>query len=1379
MAAAARAIALLVSVYGLAALWLQVSGQAHWLAAAVPGAPPMRPASSVGLLLAGIAVATLGRAGRARFLSSSSGMALSALALLSLASGLGERAAPGTPVASHPIVALVFLLIAIAALGWKSAESRGKRFGVAAAVTGGALSLASVVPYALPWLDPGARLLLGVVPPQSAVPLAVLCGCIGLLCCSGTPAGLARRHAPLFTLTLGTSLVLIAAWSGILWANSAHVLREVTQRTEGVAHTLLEHMHRSLDPAALVLRQVADRISKEGLENFCASDAAWQELSSTAASLKQVNAILVLDRVGQVKFHSAQRSPRIPGKLSHRDYFAAHLRGEPTYLGPLIRVGSGKDGFTYSHRVTDEHGEFAGVVVASLELAYFQEFYGSLDLGHAGSIGVFRTDSRPLIRVPLPDDLSAVDMRGHPLFRDHVPRRDHGVFVARSPFDGQERFMAYRVSTTLPLVVSATASVAPLAAEFAEEAFAASLLLALALLALINGAAHRLRAALREEEHQRELEAGRTFARAILDSITAKVAITDRAGTILDVNEAWRRFARADGGTGEAIGSNYLRVSRHAGGRESGDRRAVAEGMEAVIRGEAERFEYNYECPSPTQDRWFKMRVTPLEGSDGVVVVSHEDVSDLKQAEIAVSRAKSELRKAHDALELRVAERTSRLQQALQRVTSLVEHSPLAVIEWDRELRVVRWSRRAEEMFGWRADEAMGRRLSERGLVFEDDREAMEAAMSQLVLGIEARNSGASRIYRKDGGLLHCEWHNSVLLDEQGQPVSVLSMVHDVSARRAAEAARRESEALFRDTFEQAAVGIAHVGLDGRWLRVNRRLCEIVGRSRQQLQQLTFADLTHPEDLQAGRGLAEELLQGRRSSYVMQKRYVRGDGSLVWVQLTVAMHRNEQGESLHFIAVVEDIQALKDAERALRLANDELEDRVASRTRELQASEQHIREIASTVPGVLFQWFCRQDGTTGFHYLSPRTQDLYGYAPEQVARDWAALLHPQDREATLKSTDRAVRDRAPWEHECRIVRAGGEVRVVSIIARPVRSDAEEIVYTGFLIDVTDARRAQQALSDNELRYQTLVEGSLQGILVQRVHRDCKVLFANEVAARIYGYGSAAELMAEPGARHLVPEDVREQAAPAWGRSRGGETGGIHAQLAALRRDGSPIWVEILGRRIDWQGEPALQMTIMDVTERHRLEAELKRQATIDSLTGLLTRRQFNVLAEQEMYRRQRNAQSLTTLMVDIDHFKRINDTFGHQAGDAVLEKVAQALKEVLRGNDVIGRFGGEEFVALLVDADETAALAVAARIRARLRELRVTCRGQDIEVTASIGISALRPEEPSIEPSLGRADQALYAAKSAGRDRAVLHGAPLPAPGHEGGGKRQDLEALS
>jgi len=174
------------------------------------------------------------------------------------------------------------------------------------------------------------------------------------------------------------------------------------------------------------------------------------------------------------------------------------------------------------------------------------------------------------------------------------------------------------------------------------------------------------------------------------------------------------------------------------------------------------------------------------------------------------------------------------------------------------------------------------------------------------------------------------------------------------------------------------------------------------------------------------------------------------------------------------------------------------------------------------------------------------------------------------------------------------------------------------------------------------------------------------------------------------------------------------------------------------------------------SSRRRLSDEAK----TDPLTGAGNRRLFLARLDSEMARARRYGSALSLLMVDLDHFKAINDRYGHRWGDQTLVRAAAAIQSVLRGADLLGRYGGEEFIVLLPETDQEEALMAAERIHGAIRELAIDTGQGIISVRISIGVASLKPEDGDAQGLIHRADQALYAAKGQGRDRTVLHGGP-------------------
>lgn len=170
----------------------------------------------------------------------------------------------------------------------------------------------------------------------------------------------------------------------------------------------------------------------------------------------------------------------------------------------------------------------------------------------------------------------------------------------------------------------------------------------------------------------------------------------------------------------------------------------------------------------------------------------------------------------------------------------------------------------------------------------------------------------------------------------------------------------------------------------------------------------------------------------------------------------------------------------------------------------------------------------------------------------------------------------------------------------------------------------------------------------------------------------------------------------------------------------------------------------------------RLNKDLARLATLDPLTEVFNRRTMSELANKAIAASKRHGRPLSLLILDIDHFKRINDEFGHEAGDLALCRFVEMVREVLRGSDVIARMGGEEFVLILPDTDQPSAVVLAERIRQHLESANFTVSGWPVSIRASIGVGALGPEVSNLETLLREADNAMYEAKRTGRNRVVV-----------------------
>lgn len=311
-------------------------------------------------------------------------------------------------------------------------------------------------------------------------------------------------------------------------------------------------------------------------------------------------------------------------------------------------------------------------------------------------------------------------------------------------------------------------------------------------------------------------------------------------------------------------------------------RRAMAEQIPV-------HFEHHYYSP-PSFDIWLEIHAYPSEEGLGIF---YRDITARKQSEEA-------LRVAH------------------QRLMYHVMNSPLAVMEFDSELRVLQWSPQAENVFGWKSQEVLGKRLIDMGFVHaEDEAAARREVIESLVNGDKQSKTMYNRNYAKDGSIVYCEWYNSVLRNEAGELISILSLALDVTDRKQAEEALRESEERFRAIVNQATAGIAQCNMSGQFILVNQKYCEITGYSREELLYKRMQGMTHPDDLPHNIELYQRLAS-EGIDFTIEKRYICKDGSEVWVSNSVSPVRDAFGQVQSAVAVVVDISDRKRAEIALQ-----------------------------------------------------------------------------------------------------------------------------------------------------------------------------------------------------------------------------------------------------------------------------------------------------------------------------------------------------------------------------------------------------------------------------------------------------------------------------
>jgi two-component system, cell cycle response regulator len=301
-------------------------------------------------------------------------------------------------------------------------------------------------------------------------------------------------------------------------------------------------------------------------------------------------------------------------------------------------------------------------------------------------------------------------------------------------------------------------------------------------------------------------------------------------------------------------------------------------------------------------------------------------------------------------------------------------------------------------------------------------------------------------------------------------------------------------------------------------------------------------------------------------------------------------------------------------------------------------------------------------------------------------------------------------------------------------------------------------RLEEELRLAKQRFQAIIDLAQDAIIAYDDDRIISLF--NPAAERMFGYDHS-DIVGRPLSL-LLPEIGEDSVSPLESAIAGGDNEKpALPEVKAVRRCGDVFPAEAALSRIEHPSGRLYTLVLRDISERKAAEDELRRLATTDPLTSVANRREFMEAAERELARVRRYGRPLALLMLDVDHFKSINDAYGHAAGDDVLVTLAAETRECLRECDVIGRLGGEEFAVILPETPLVEALEVAERLRRRLQGLSIRCGPHNINFTVSIGVGACAASDMSIEAPLTRADHALYTAKREGRNRVISQEAEI------------------
>ena len=457
------------------------------------------------------------------------------------------------------------------------------------------------------------------------------------------------------------------------------------------------------------------------------------------------------------------------------------------------------------------------------------------------------------------------------------------------------------------------------------------------------------------------------------------------------------------------------------------------------------------------------------------------------------------------------------------------------------------------------------------------------AQFLEKVVHLSSHRDEVSRdeIELKDGRIL--DRYSAPVVGVTGISYGRIWTFRDITERKRAQERLRESEERFAGAFEHAPIGMALVWPDGRWFKVNRALCALVGYSEAELLTRTFQDITHPHDLEADLENLRRLVADEFRSYQMEKRYIHKGGHYVTILLSVSLVRDGQGQPRYFIAQIQDITERKRVENAFR------------------ESDEKFRHLADNITDA---FWIRSPDMSELHYVSPAYERIWGRSVASLyagPHEWTDFIHLDDRDRVRAAFAALTRSAPSLDIEYRILRPSGEIRWVHVRGFKVRDPANKLIrHTGIVTDITERKQAEAERD----RLAAILESTTDLVVISDA--DGKVLYVNRAGRRLVGVGEGediarmtiAEFLPDPANHNSLTEGI-----PAAVKD-----GTWSGEAILLSRSGTEIPVsQVIIAHKNGAGKLEFLSTIIrDISVQRRLEARLfqsRKMETVGELAG--------------------------------------------------------------------------------------------------------------------------------------------------------------------------------
>jgi diguanylate cyclase (GGDEF)-like protein/PAS domain S-box-containing protein len=741
---------------------------------------------------------------------------------------------------------------------------------------------------------------------------------------------------------------------------------------------------------------------------------------------------------------------------------------------------------------------------------------------------------------------------------------------------------------------------------------------------------------------------------------------------------------------------------------------------------------------------WTNVEATVARDTDGrplhlILVV--EDITTRREAEQALLELQQQL-------ERRVADRTGELQRANSFLAESVRQRQLseaALAASEADLRAVlanaqdayvnvdadgivrEWNLEAEHTFGWSRHEAVGRTLDDLIVPTGAERGPWERLRGSVGSGSPPRANRRRTLPAqcRDGQVIPCEV-TITRLPESGRGHLFAMFMHDISDRLAAEQRVARSEGRLAAIVNDQTEIVCRFDEKGLLVFANRACRELFGLTEDSFSRASWRDVVAPEDLP---GVIERLktMTATTPVVVTEHRIVGAVGDIRWAEFVNRGFFDAAGTVVEVQTVGRDITERKRLALRLGEATDRLQDLYDHAPCGYHSIGPDGRFMQ--INDVALSWLeCPRDEVIG--HLGPRD-----FTDEAGRQQFAACLPRFVEEGRV----------GPLEFELHGRR--GTVRRVSLSATAVRDEQRRFVMSRtVMFDVTELHRMRQELLAANRQQHLMLDNDLVGIVKLK---DRRAVWHNRAFGRMFGY-EGNELVGQ-SARVLYPD---EKAFAALGEAAypvlaSGQT--FRAQVPMARKSGDILWIDTSGAMLSPETGESIWL-MQDVTETKRHQDRIEAMAFQDMLTGLPNRTMLLDRLRQAIAASARSKRCLAVCFMDLNGFKAVNDTLGHEAGDEVLREVALRLSACVRSDDTVARLGGDEFVLLLTQLDEPAdAQAVLQRAAEAVDQPVLLSDGRTARVSGAMGVAFYPFEATDATTLLQIADRAMYEAKRASR----------------------------